>query len=102
MSFGYKKEAIKFYEKVLELKPHNQYVKFLIFINLNNNDLNKNKKRIYFEKYKKLLFIFSTNQLLYLKYHQLSKDIGNKVSNPIIPNSACSNGNLLLSWSWGE
>ena len=78
MSFGYKKEAIKFYEKVLELKPHNQYVKFLIFINLNNNDLNKNKKRIYFEKYKKLLFIFSTNQLLYLKYHQLSKDIGNK------------------------
>ena len=40
MSFGYKKEAIKFYEKVLELKPHNQYVKFLIFINLNNNDLN--------------------------------------------------------------
>jgi predicted Zn-dependent protease len=45
LSYGYNKEAIKFYRKVLNAQPKNNYAKYNIFINstINSTDYEFNK-----------------------------------------------------------
>ena len=73
LSYGYNKEAIEFYKKVLIHDRENDYVKFNLFINLNIID----KKPIYirevFIKNQNLIKLFPNNQTLLLKYHNLAK-----------------------------
>ena len=75
LSFGYKKEAIKFYKKVFNKYPKNKYVQIRIF---NNTDLILISQ---FEKYKlfknniNLLFNFPKNKILYLKYKDISESL---------------------------
>ncbi len=73
LSYGYNKEAIEFYKKVLIHNPENDYVKFNLFINL--NIINKEPKYIreVFIKNQNLIKLFPNNQTLLLKYHNLAK-----------------------------
>ena len=45
ISYGYKKEAVKFYKKVLDVIPDNNYAKLRIFLNLDIDSLNYNQKK---------------------------------------------------------
>ena len=82
LSYGYNKEAIQFYYKVLENYPENNYVKFNIFLNSDfekNNEVNLND---IFSEYKVLISLFPYNQILLTKYYELSKNL--KYSNWIL------------------
>ena len=73
LSFGYNKEAIKFYRKVLEAQPDNNYAKYNIFVNLvfNRDDHELNKE--FFFKNLNLLKYFRNNQNIIIKYYYLAK-----------------------------
>ena len=73
LSYGYNKEAIEFYKKVLIHNPENDYVKFNLFINL--NIINKEPKYIreVFIKNQNLIKLFPNNQTLLLKYYNLAR-----------------------------
>ena len=73
LSYGYNKEAIKFYREVLQAQPDNNYIKYNIFINLtiNLNDGNFNKD--FFFNNLNLLKYFPNNQNILIKYHDLAK-----------------------------
>ena len=73
LSYGYKKEAIEFYKKVLIHNPENDYVKFNLFINLNIIDKEPIYIREVFIKNQNLIKLFPNNQTLLLKYHNLAK-----------------------------
>ena len=73
LSYGYNKEAIKFYKKVLETQPNNNYAKYNIFINLTliptDYEFNKN----FFYNNLSLLKYFSNNKNVLTKYYHLAK-----------------------------
>jgi len=73
LSYGYNKEAIKFYRKVLNAQPKNNYAKYNIFINstINSTDYEFNKK--FFLNNLNLLKYFPNNQNILLKYYDLAK-----------------------------
>ena len=72
LSYGYNKEAIKFYNKVLEIYPDNNYVKFNLFKYYNpdeNNEINNKKK---FSENLILISLFPNNKILLNKFYNLS------------------------------
>ena len=73
LSYGYKKQAIEFYKKVLIKYPQNDYAKFNIFINSNhkNKDINILRK-IFFDN-QNLLNLYPDNQMLLTKFYNLSQ-----------------------------
>jgi predicted Zn-dependent protease len=73
VSFGYRKEAIKFYKIVLKNHTSNNYVKFNIFIHSDyfNENINFIKK-IFLENYM-LIKLFPENKILLTKFYNLSK-----------------------------
>ena len=78
ISYGYKKEAIKFYKKVLDIIPDNNYAKLRIFLNLDIDSLNYNQKKQLFNEFINLLFDFPKSIKLKGKYNQLSYDLNKK------------------------
>ncbi len=73
LSYGYTKEAIKFYRKVLQAQPNNNYVKFNIFINLSLNSSNHKINKNYFLNNLNLLKYFPNNRNILIKYYNLAK-----------------------------
>ena len=73
LNYGYNNEAIKFYKKVLQAQPDNNYAKYNVFVNsaLNPNDYNFNKD--FFLNNLDLLKYFSNNQNVLIKYYDLAK-----------------------------
>lgn len=73
LSYGYNREALEFYKKVLSKYPKNYYAKFNIFINLNykNKEINHLRK-IFFENLN-LINLYPSNQALLTKFYNLSK-----------------------------
>jgi len=72
LSYGYTKEALEFYKKVLNNYPNNNYVKFNIFVKSNHS--NKDIKiidKIFFENIQ-LLKLFPYNADLISKFNNLS------------------------------
>ena len=78
ISYGYKKEAIKFYKKVLDVIPDNNYAKLRIFLNLDIDSLNNNQKKQLFNEYINLLFDFPKSIKIKGKYNKLSYDLNKK------------------------
>lgn len=73
LSYGYTKEAIKFYEKILINEPENNYIKYNIFVNLNTQVIDENKNKKFFLKNISLLELFPANKILLIKFYELSK-----------------------------
>jgi len=73
LSYGYKKEAIKFYQKVFNKYPNNKYVQIRIFNNFDENFTSREEKNNLFKNNINLLYEFPQNNILYLKYSNLSK-----------------------------
>ncbi len=73
LSYGYSKEAIEFYNKVIEDQPSNNYAKFNIFTNLDytNKDIKFNE--FFFLDNQNLISLFPNNKILLTKYYNLSK-----------------------------
>lgn len=73
LSYGYNNEAIKFYKKVLQAQPDNNYAKYNVFVNstLNQNDYTFNKD--FFLHNLNLLKYFPNNQNVLIKYYSLAK-----------------------------
>jgi len=73
LSYGYNKEAIEFYKKVLLDQPQNNYVKYNIFTNIDyiSKDYKFNAKT--FLKNQNLIYLFPNNQILIKKFYNLSK-----------------------------
>ncbi len=73
LSYGYNKEAIDFYNKVLKTHPENEYVKFNIFVNSNYINENKEIIKIRFWEHQNLLILFPNNKVLIAKLNKLAK-----------------------------
>jgi len=78
LSYGYTKEAINFYKKVLNKYPDNHNVKYNIFINFKHNTKKKEIIKDIFEENIKLINLFPNNQALLSKFYDLSKILENK------------------------
>ena len=73
LSYGYNNEAIKFYRKVLNYQPNNNYVKYNIFINLDLNETEiKFNKKIFLNNLN-LLKYFPNNKNIITQYYNLAK-----------------------------
>ncbi len=73
LSYGYNNEAIKFYRKVLNYQPNNNYVKYNIFINLDLNETEiKFNKKIFLNNLN-LLKYFLNNKNIITQYYNLAK-----------------------------
>lgn len=77
MSYGYKKEAIDFYLKVLNEYPHNNYVRLNIFLN-SNTDINEKINQKNFTDNLLLMHEFPNHKGLINKFYKLSKNLGYK------------------------
>ncbi len=73
LSYGYNKEAIKFYRKVLKNEPNNNYAKYNIFVNLTFNPSDNEFNKAFFSNNLNLLKLFPHNQNILIKYHDLAK-----------------------------
>ena len=69
LSYGYNKEALKFYQKVVSKYPENNYARLNIFIHSENFE--KNKKKLFLD-YQNLIKSFPNNKALISKYLNLS------------------------------
>ena len=78
LSYGYTKEAINFYKKVLNKYPENHNVKYNIFINFKHNNKKKEIIKDIFEENIKLISLFPNNQALLSKFYDLSKILENE------------------------
>ncbi len=78
MSYGYSKEAIKFYKKTLTKFPKNNYARLAIFNNTNFESFSKENKKQSFDENLELLFKFPYSEILYLKFYKLSLDLEKK------------------------
>ena len=76
LSYGYKKEAIQFYNKVLIKQSDNNYVKFNIFTNSNFDKKSINFSKKNFLNNLNLLYFFPNNKILFITYYNLSKMLG--------------------------
>jgi len=77
-SYGYTKEAKKFYKKNLEKYPLNYYAKIRIFENINIKNLSSSDTEIIFQSNKDLLYKFYNNKNVLLKYLELAKKLNKK------------------------
>ncbi len=77
-SYGYIEESIKFYQKVLEKYPDNNYVQIRIFENINFQKLTKKEIEKRFLKNLNLLGIYYNNKNLLQIYLKLSEYIDKK------------------------
>ena len=75
LSYGYKNEAIKFYQKVFFHYPNNKYVQTIIFNNILDNVKSKEERSSLFDLNINLLFEFPNFKILYLKYRDLSEKL---------------------------
>ncbi|MDC6447749.1 M48 family metalloprotease, partial [Alphaproteobacteria bacterium] len=73
LSYGYNKEALNFYKKVLKNNPENNYVKFNIFTNSKIVQENKKLVKDNFYENLNLISLFPYNDELLSKYNNLSK-----------------------------
>ncbi len=73
LSYGYNKEAIKFYKKVLETQPDNNYAKYNIFVNLAFNEIDYEIIKDIFLNNLNLLKYFPNNKNILRKYYDLAK-----------------------------
>jgi predicted Zn-dependent protease len=73
LSYGYNKEAIKFYRKVLQTQPNNNYAKYNIFVNLTFDPNNYKFNKTFFTNNLNLLKYFSNNRNILIKYYDLAK-----------------------------
>lgn len=78
LSYGYNKEALEFYLKVLNKHPYNNYAKFNIFMLTDLNKQDKKSTKEIFLNYQNLFKIFFNNQTFILRYYNLSKSLGYK------------------------
>ena len=75
LSYGYNKEAISFYETVLEQYPNNNYLKYNIFVNSKfNKKNNKNLKKVFYDNLV-LINLFPNNHILHNNFYNLSKKL---------------------------
>ena len=77
-SYGYTKEATKFYKKNLEKYPLNFYAQIRIFENIEIKNLSKNDAEIIFQNNKDLLYKFYNNKNIILKYFELAQKLNKK------------------------
>ena len=77
-SYGYTKEAKKFYKKNLKKYPLNYYAQIRIFENIETNNLSKNDTEIIFQNNKDLLYKFYNNKNILLKYFELAQKLNKK------------------------
>jgi len=75
LSYGYNKEAIKFYNKVLIKYPQNHYVRYNIFNNIIFKNKNKKIQKKIFQENLILLELFPNNRNLITKFFKLSQFI---------------------------
>ena len=73
LSYGYNKEAIKFYKKVLQAQPNNNYAKYNIFVNFEFNPYDYNFNKEFFENNINLLEFFLNNKNILTQYYDLAK-----------------------------
>ena len=78
LSYGYNKEALEFYQKVLNNNPQNKYVKFNIFMYSDLNSEDKNNMRQIFLDYQNLIEFFPNNINFIKKYYNISNTLGYK------------------------
>ena len=78
LSYGYNKEAIEFYKKVLINYPQNNYVKFNIFMNTEIISSDKKIMDQIFLEYQNLIQLFPNNKTFIKKYYNLSNTLGYK------------------------
>ena len=72
LSYGYNKEAIKFYRKVLQTQPNNNYAKYNIFVNLILDPTDYEFNKEFFLDNINLLKYFPNNQNILIKYYDLA------------------------------
>ncbi len=77
-SYGYTKEAKKFYKKNLEKYPLNYYAKIRIFENIEIKKLSNSDTEIVFQNNIDLLYKFYNNKNVLLKYFELAKKLNKK------------------------
>jgi len=77
-SYGYTKEATKFYKKNLEKYPLNYYAQIRIFENIEIKNLSNSDTEIIFQNNKDLLYKFYNNKNVILKYYELSQKLNKK------------------------
>jgi predicted Zn-dependent protease len=77
LSYGYTQEAIKFYKKVLQAQPDNNYAKYNIFINSVLNSINYEFNKDFFLNNLNLLKFFPNNKNILIKYYDLAKLLNN-------------------------
>ncbi len=77
-SYGYTKEATKFYKKNLEKYPLNYYAQIRIFENIEIKSLSNSDTEIAFQNNKELLYKFYYNKNVLLKYFELAKKLNKK------------------------
>ncbi len=77
-SYGYTKEAKKFYKKNLEKYPLNYYAQIRIFENIEIKNLSNSDMEIIFQSNKNLLYKFYNNKNVLLKYFELAKELNKK------------------------
>ena len=75
LSYGYNKEALDFYQKVLNKQPQNNYIKFNIFMNSKLISIDKKNKKKIFVDHINLIKFFSNNKAFIKKYYNLSKTL---------------------------
>lgn len=76
LSYGYNKEALGFYQEVVNEHPQNNYAKFNIFMYSNFINQDKiNLKKIFVEN-QNLITLFVNNKSFITKYNNLSKSLG--------------------------
>ena len=74
-SYGYTKEAKKFYKKNLEKYPLNYYAQIRIFENIEIKNLSNSDTEIIFQNNKDLLYKFYNNKNVLLKYFELAQKL---------------------------
>ena len=77
-SYGYTKEAKKFYKKNLEKYPLNYYAQIRIFENIEIKSLSNSDTEIIFQSNKDLLYKFYNNKNVLLTYFELAKKLNKK------------------------
>ncbi len=77
-SYGYTKEAKKFYKKNLEKYPLNYYAQIRIFENIEIKNLSRSDIEIIFQRNKDLLYKFYNNKNVLLKYSEIAKKLNKK------------------------
>ena len=77
-SYGYTKEATKFYKKNLEKYPLNYYAQIRIFENIEMKGKSKTDAEIIFQNNKELLYKFYNNKNVLLKYFELAQKLNKK------------------------